>query len=694
MEAGGLAYGSYEYLNIGETSLSALRDAKLIPPADYIAFEGRKPDGLIIDRRGKKPRVVVVVEFKRDLSKDDGIAQAANVGAVLGAKFCISTDGASSYWFLPDEGKNYLPLHHENGAPIRDLFVAPEHPDKSKVGAARDLVHALDERLEGDSLRPKLALNPSALARSVWQDIYTAGNTPSPDKSLATFVEIFMFKYLSDLGVLTTDPNGVDISFAAVIARPAEQCLRYYRYNVREYLKGMFPAGAKDKTTIMNGFTLNPENTDHNHVFKKILIKFQEYEQAPDGGKLIHIDRQFKSRLFEEFLKGSVGQRSLGQFFTPRRLMEGIVDMANVEALPKGASVCDPACGVGGFPLEAAARRASRLKRSDFSLVTKQKVERGKTIKYPVIVSEVQYRGYDKGSDKVEENLTIILAKANFVIYQSDLLAQHPYATEAMADMFNSIFQAYADSSLGSLAEIEEGAHDLILSNPPYVSSGSASLKEAAKRSGLRYRAGGTGVEGLFVEKIVRELRPGGRAFVILPDGVFIRSSDAKLRKWMAQECYIDGIVSLPNKTFFGVNKKTYVLCLRRKENPSDRQDHPIFAYMATSIGETLDSGRFPTSGSDMPEMARLFRSFVAVRDRLSEDADAANHLQSPKMKLISPDLLAASLWAIDRFWTKEEKVDLGLYEEKEMLTEAEYYDAIRVLKDSLDAMLTEAGNA
>ncbi|WP_430911151.1 HsdM family class I SAM-dependent methyltransferase [Methylobacterium sp. sgz302541] len=694
LDEGGTSYGDFEYLDIGDTHLSALRDAKLIPYRDYTSFEARKPDGLIIDRRSKKARVVAVVEFKKNLAKDDGIGQAADVGAAVGAKFCISSDAKASFWFLPDETKAYNPVHHEDGTPIKDVFLAPGHPKAAVAEASRALVHALDERLDGDRLRPKKSLNPSALARSVWQDIYTAGNTPSPDKSLATFVEIFMFKYLSDLGVLTTDQNGVDISFEAVLSKPAEQCLRYYRFQVRQYLRDMFPEGPRDRTTIMNGFTLNAENADHNYVFKKILTKFKEYEVGEEGGRLVDIDKQFKSRLFEEFLKGSVGQRSLGQFFTPRRLMSGIVDMADVESLPSGSSLCDPACGVGGFVLEAASRRAARLKRPEFQMAFKTAKERKRTLKVPYVKSDLIYRGFDKGSDKIEENLTIILAKANFVIYQSDLLSKHPDATLALAESFNDIFQAYSDTALGSLSDVDEGVYNLILSNPPYVTSGSANLKEAAKRAGLRYDAGGTGVEGLFVEKIVKELAPGGRAFVILPDGVFLRGSDAKLREMIARECFVDGMVSLPNKTFFGVNKKTYVLCLRKKQSPSEVQQHPIFSYIVTAFGETLDTGRHPTSETDMPEMARLFRAYVAVRDRIAEDEEAASHIQSGKLKLVGPELLGKTSWTIDRFWTNEEKAALGLYEEKEVLTEEEYYDAIRTLKDSLDAILKEVGDA
>ncbi|QPB24202.1 N-6 DNA methylase [Rhizobium sp. 007] len=691
LEDGGQEYGYLEYLNIGATTLGALKVAKLIPPRDYTGFESRKPDGLIIDRRSGKPRVVAVVEFKTDLFKDDGIAQAATVGAALRAKFCVSTDTHRSHWFLPSELGDHNLLKRQDGSIIATPFVAPDHRDKAKVEAARTLVEDLDERLDGDLLPDRRTLNPSALARSVWQDIYTAGNTPSPAQALSTFVEIFMFKYLSDLGILTTDENGTEISFEAVLAKSSEQCLRYYRANVRQQIRDKFPASEIDKTTLVNGFALNPDNGDHNFVFKTILQKFKTYESSSDGGKFVHIDKEFKSRLFEDFLKGSVGQRTLGQFFTPRRLMKGIVDMADVEAMSAGTVIADPACGVGGFPLEAAARRTARLKRPEFRLEIEWRKEGKRVVEVPHIVSDVSYHGYDKGSDRLDENLTIILAKANFVIYQSDLLVQHPNATRAMADKFNSVFQAYTQTSLGSLSEINENAYDLILSNPPYLNSGAGSIKEAARRAGLDYRAGGSGLEGLFLEKIVKELNENGRAFVILPDGVFVRSADAKLRAWVARECHVDAIISLPVKTFYAVKKKTYVLCLSKKAVSAPGQPHPVFAYMVGSFGESLDGLRFPTSDSDMPELARMFRSFVSVKTRFSEDKEAGSHLTSPKVKLIDAhQILDSQSWAVDRYWTTDEKVALGLHEEMMSVSEDEFFDAVRSVQDQIGEMFKE----
>jgi type I restriction-modification system DNA methylase subunit len=372
--------------------------------------------------------------------------------------------------------------------------------------------------------------------------------------------------------------------------------------------------------------------------------------------------------------------------------MKGIVDMADVEALPEGSSIADPACGVGGFPMEAASRRASRLKRPEFDLMIERRQDGRKISEHPVVTSHAEYHGFDKGSDRLDENLPIILAKANFVIYQSDLLVRHPNATRAIADRFNSVFRAYTDTSLGSLSEINEGAYDLVLSNPPYLNSGAGSIKEAAKRAGLNYDTSGSGLEGLFLEKIVRELKPGGgRAFVILPDGVFLRSADARLRAWVARECYVDGIISLPVKTFYSVKKKTFVLCLTRKSEPKNGQEHPVFAYLVRSFGESLDGMRFPTADSDMPELARMFRSFISVKSRFADDPDAGKHLTSPKMKLIPPsEILESHSWAVDRFWPTEERAALGLYEELTTVSEDEFLEALEAIPEQLGELVRD----
>lgn len=680
----GRAYGPYRLLNIGGTTLKALKERGLIPQRDYEGSQARKPDMLILDQRSKDVRVVAAVEYKDDLFRDDGVSQAATMGALLGAKYCITTDNAQSSWFLSADDGAFNPILDETGLNFSKLYVSPDasvSPDL--ISNALAAVEEVDLKLHGNRLQSDKALNPTALAKSVWQDIYTAGDYPTPERALATFVEIFMFKFLSDLGVLDEDESGHELSFGAVFKKSDDKCLKYYTDTVRPYIKNtLFPPGS-DGTTILNGFAFDHANRDHNHVFKKVLRKFKNFEaDAENGGLLIDIDREFKSRLYEEFLKGSVGQRSLGQFFTPRRLMGGIVDMAEVEALPSGARVADPACGVGGFPMETAARRARLLGSSDFPM----EVVDGQAVIRP----RIEYRGFDKGSSQTE-SLAIILAKANFVIYQSELLKKAPNATRAMSGMFNTIFRAYSDTSLGSLVEIQENYYDLILSNPPYVASGARNLKEAAERSGVDYSAGGKGVEALFVEKMLRELRPGGRAFIIIPDGLLLRGQpqDRRLRDWITKTCFVDALVSLPVKTFFATPKKTYILAVTKKNNEGDVQKHPVFAYMVSSIGETLDANRFATSENDMPDLARRFRQFRAILSHYGDQPAEIVEEISAKVKYIPlKHVTSARTWIVDKFWSPGELINLGLDDVKVELSEDEFYEEIRAVRDQLSELL------
>ena len=92
--------------------------------------------------------------------------------------------------------------------------------------------------------------------------------------------------------------------------------------------------------------------------------------------------------------------------------------------------------------------------------------------------------GYDKGTDEKEDERTIILAKANMLIYFSELLSKYnsPEFLKAFAEgAFNKVF-CLIRSNLGTFGKVEEEPYDLILTNPPYVTSGSNSLRRGYRR--------------------------------------------------------------------------------------------------------------------------------------------------------------------------------------------------------------------
>ena len=66
--------GDWNFYNIGATTLKALKGAKIIPDKDYEAYEGKKPDALIV----KKPIIIAAIEYKtpQELRTEKQIAKA------------------------------------------------------------------------------------------------------------------------------------------------------------------------------------------------------------------------------------------------------------------------------------------------------------------------------------------------------------------------------------------------------------------------------------------------------------------------------------------------------------------------------------------------------------------------------------------------------------------------------------------
>ena len=114
---------------------------------------------------------------------------------------------------------------------------------------------------------------------------------------------------------------------------------------------------------------------------------------------------------------------------------------------------------------------------------------------------KLNFIGYDKGFEK-EEQLVIILAKANMLIFLSEIIKNNPTLSKEFANVLNSTFKLLHNTILGTLSKTEQDRYDLILTNPPYVTSGSSNYKQEIRDhqtlSGF-YRVNATGVEGLFI---------------------------------------------------------------------------------------------------------------------------------------------------------------------------------------------------
>jgi type I restriction-modification system DNA methylase subunit len=655
--------GKWDFYNIGNTTLKSLKEHNIIRKVDYGDVERKKVDAIIVFRKN----VIAVIEYKKPAEfntkekQNKAIQQEIEVAKKLGCKLIIATDTQATIWVNALTGKQ---IKDENNQVLKTNFI-PQ--DEKTVDLIEKINYSINEL--NNLIKPRQLVNPTDLAKQIWQDIWSVSGA-TPENCLYTFVELFIFKYLSDLGVL-----GEGINFNHLLDRysykteyPEKRALEYYAHTIRKEIKNLFPANPIDNTTIINGTIFVSKDqkavTGYSAVFKKILLKFRDY------GKLENINYDFKSKLFESFLKESISKKNWGQFFTPLKVVRAIVEMAK-DTIKDGISICDPACGVGKFLLEPLIMRLEYL----YDINGNAKKDEDK------IKPKITIHGFDKGFDK-DEQKTIILAKANMLIYFSDLIRENAGLTKQFARIFNDSFTLKTNSILGTLSDAITEQYDLILTNPPYVTSGSSNLKEEIRKDGElvnHYKVNALGVEGLFMEWIIRALKPNGKAFVVIPDGMLNRQNDKNLRKYILDECFIDGLISLPLNTFFTTNKKTYILCITKKADKKQIQNEPVFTYLVSEIGETRDVYRFDIDQNDLNEAVTLFSFFKGNKGGFAKiNVDKRCKIQ-PINKFV-PD----AYWSVDRWWTKEEQIELGIVEEDKTVDVNAFSEIINDISETL----------
>ncbi len=691
------------FYNLGATTLQCLQDNGIIN-VNIGIYGKKKPDQIVVDPISRA--VVAYVEYKQPKEFD---TESKKMGAFNEQIFAVKqiecplfiiTDGTTTEWLNPFQSVAGLDdKDKKNGTRVKILdeignpIVRSFEPEKIKVLKNKgnefkklyNLINNIKNTISDtiNQLKPVAKLDPTNLSRAVWQSIYAATGA-KPEECLYTFVEIFVFKYLSDLWIITgTYSFNYLLHMYEVSGTKPIDVLKYYMDTVREHMKKLFPEG-EDGTTVINGSVFHISTDEHGNLvtsngdentFKDIMEAFDRYES--EYGKFIDIDKDFKTKLFESFLRNDNDVRKKsGQFFTPLKVVQPIVEMADIHS---NMSICDPACGVGKFILEAISDKIENY----FIFNDAGDLD-----------CNISLYGFEKEDTSGKDNRIIILAKANFLIYFAKLLAQNPNEKhcKAIAKTFNSIFTLKKGAG-GTLEHLEENKYDLILTNPPYLVNGSGKLKANMSNSS-EYTWNGLGIESMFIEWIVKSLKYEGMAYVVIPDGLLSNIQNATLKAQIKDMCYIRGIISLPLNSFFSTSKKTYILILQKKvpdisDGTFPAQDTDIFTYLCSSIGETLDSNRFDDPNNDLKDAVRLFKLYKlnGYNDGLFSSTDKENK----RMKLLSLESFGNNdSWIIEKQWSDEDKEELGIKEKKNTASLSEFCDMLSDLNDSINGIISD----
>lgn len=668
-------FDKYTCRSLGATTIQDLVKSKEVSGLTVKECKNikvKKPDVLVLNRNKE---IVVFIEmklpseFNSDKLKKVAKYQELDAAKQTKAKIYVISDGDTFIWFNPLTGEHILDV---GGNPVYRKINPKELTQEQNKELAEfidDVCYCIDST--NNQLIPKDYIDPTPLAKKTARILQNM-SLSSAKNSLYTFVEMFTFKFLSDIGIL----KGIycfDNVYSIYANQSDKDAFKQYLTTVREQLLLLFPV-ADDNTTIINGRLFHTQVDEMGNpiiidsaanCFGRLLDCFKEYEN--EHGKFLYINKDFKSKLFETFMKNSSDKDGMGQFFTPLKVVQEMVNMVDIR---EGMSICDPACGVGKFLLEASARIPNPFY-----------FENG------VFKRSVDLYGMEKRMEDNNDDLTTILAKSNFLIYYSDLFKNNSDSETKIQKLSNELLSTVIKSShstLGTLEALEQEKYDLILANPPYYQS--AVITEASKAIKLNdtdtkaYTTGGRGIEALFTEWIVKSLKKGGKANVILPDGIFTNIANDKLKQLILSTCYIESIISLPVGTFFNTPKKTFILTLHKCTDSEKvvRQPYPIFTYLCSTIGETMDRYRRDIDENDLKDAVALYTLYKSNKEHpIVKEAVYDN----PRAKLIDVDKFKKDeSWDINLFWSDKEKEALGIKKKDNTMSLEEFNDYISEL--------------
>lgn len=639
-------------------------------------IKGNKPDVLVLN---KNKEIVIFIEMKQPSEfnseelKRIAKYQELSVAKQTKAKIYVISDGDTFIWFNPLTEKHIL---GENGKPIFRKINPKELTQEQNKELAEfidDVCYCIDDM--NNQIIPKDYIDPTPLARKTAK-IMQNMSLSSAKNSLYTFVEMFTFKFLSDIGVL----KGIycfDSIYDIYSKQSDKDAFKQYLTTVREQLLILFPI-ANDNTTIINGRLFHTQIDEMGNpiiidsaanCFGRLLECFKEYET--EHGKFLYINKDFKSKLFETFMKNSSDKDGMGQFFTPLKVVQEMVRMVDVR---EGMSICDPACGVGKFLLEASSKISNPFY-----------FENG------IFKHSIDLYGMEKRMEDHNDDLTTILAKSNLLIFYSDLFKNNSDSKDKIQKLSKELLSSVIKSShstLGTLEKLEREKYDLILANPPYYQS--AEITKASKvikisdSNTKAYTTGGLGIESLFVEWIIKSLKLGGEANIILPDGIFTNIGNDDLKEFIKKTCYIECIISLPVGTFFNTPKKTFILTLhKRTTNELDvNQPYPVFSYLCSTIGETMDVNRFDIDDNDLKNAVSLYCLYKSNKEH-KVVIDTVNN--DPRAKLINIDNFKKDeSWDINQFWSDGEKEKLGIKKKDNIMSIDEFNNFVNELMNDI----------
>src|SRR5437764_186485 len=337
-----------------------------------------------------------------------------------------------------------------------------------------------------------------------------------------------------------------------------------------------------------------------------------------DREKWMTLDVDVKGAAYEGLLERNAEdlKSGAGQYFTPRALIRGIVDVMRPGA---GMTICDPACGTGGFLLAA----------------------------YEWIVRHTEFLDPEQ-----REHLRFHALKGWEIVDNTARLC-------VMNLLLHGIGAEDAESPVkvdDALKADPGDRFDMVLTNPPFGRKSSMTFVNAegeAEREELvvvrdDFWASTSNKQLNFLQHVKTLVRPGGRAAIVVPDNVLFEGGAGEtVRRKLLHECDMHTLLRLPTGVFYAQGVKANVLFFDRKPASETPWTKEVWIYdLRTNQHFTLKTN--PLKRSDLDDFVACFNP---------ANRHARNETERFK-RFNYDDLVKRDKASLDIFWLKDESLE------------------------------------
>lgn len=374
---------------------------------------------------------------------------------------------------------------------------------------------------------------------------------------------------------------------------PGEEMLGHVRDRVFPFIKTLGRDSIETKDKVGEDYPFVRYMQDAVFIIPKASLLVEAIEIIENIYEEIERERKENGQTFHdtqgdlyEYLLSEISTAGKnGQFRTPRHIIQMICNLVN----PKlGDAICDPACGTGGFLLGAYQHILTQHTSKTLKEIDENGIERGlvgdklSDERQWKALREKTFYGFDFDTTMVRIGLM------NLILHGID----HPNL-----DYYDTLSKRFT----------ENDRFDVVLANPPF--KGSIDKGDISEELSLKT----TKTELLFVNRIMNLLRIGGRAGVIVPDGVLFGSSNAHqaLRKMLLDDCELQGVVSMPSgvfKPYAGVSTAAIVFV-------KGGRTEQVWFYDMDADGYSLDDKRERVKENDIPDIIKRWNARDSKKD-------------------------------------------------------------------------------